>query len=226
MSNRFIPGDRAAGELRRYAIRDTEQNDTSGHGPRDVMLFTDATERDRVLASINSGDLSEWSPEWRSDANGGNWASPPAWVTEPAEQPAEDPELARLRSEVQRLQRELSVARESITDVNDERLTPIWDRAAEAAEENGFCPEYDKLANSLGIPGRERLYRGVVEVRFNVYAYARSRVADDAAEEMEQRVRQAVAELRSVDDYSGRDDGDISHVDISESDVSDVSVYE
>lgn len=228
--SRFIKGDRAEGEFRRYAIRDTEQNDTSGNGPCDVMLFHDEQDRDRILASVNAGDLSRWLPEWRSDENGGSWYSPPRWeqpdAEQPAEQPAEDPELARLRSEVERLQRELSVARESITDVNDERLTPIWDRAAEAAEENGFCPEYDKLANSLGIPGRERLYRGVVEVRFNVYAYARSRVADDAAEEMEQRVRQAVAELRSVDDYSGRDDGDISHVDISDSDVTDVSVYE
>ena len=224
--SRFIKGDRDEGEFRRYAIRDTEQNDTSGNGPCDVMLFHDEQDRDRILASVNAGDLSRWLPEWRSDENGGNWYSPPRWEQPDAEQPAEDPELVRLRSEVERLQRELSAAREPITDVNDERLTPIWDKAAEAAEENGFCPEYDKLANSLGIPGRERLYRGVVEVRFNVYAYARSRVADDAADEMEQAVREAVRNLATVNDWEGRSDGDISHVDFNSSEVSDVSVYE
>lgn len=120
----------------------------------------------------------------------------------------------------------LRQAQAPISDAADERLAPIWELAAQAADDNGFCPEYEKLCDSLGIPGRPRLRRGVVEVTLNVYAYAMGATEEEAHEAMERQVRERLeSEVHTEDRYSNHDDGSISHVDITSVDTSDVEVY-
>jgi len=129
-------------------------------------------------------------------------------------------------AEADSLRARLRVAQVTISDVADERLSPIWERAAEAATEAGFCSEYEKLCDILGIPGRERLYRGVVEVRFNVYAYATATNADDAEEEITNTVRERLTEIATEDPYSSHDDGSVSHLDVTDVGAEQVEVYE
>jgi len=124
---------------------------------------------------------------------------------------------------------ERNAARAEISDPADERLAPIWELAARAADENGFCPEYDKLCDSLGVPGRPRLRRGIVRVEFNLYAYAMATADDDAAEAMEERVRGLIQSFRDehiATPYESREDGDLTHLDVDRIDAEDVSVYE
>lgn len=129
-------------------------------------------------------------------------------------------------AERDRLSRQLEYARAEITDVADERLRPIWDQAAEAATREGFCPEYDRLCASLGIPGRARLYRGVVNVTLNLYAYAESRDPGVAEIEMMERVRDRLAALETEDRHEEHENGSISHVDVESIDAENVTVFQ
>lgn len=228
--SRFIRGLRSATDnfghpIQRYAIRDTG---AVANGP-DVQLFGSEQERDAALARY------EAEPEWfrgelNSPEHGGTWGNPPVW-----EEPAADPTdtvtgaqhaavVAELNATIERLTAQLAAAHAPISDVTDDRLMPIWDAAALAAQDEGFCSEYDRLANRLGIPGRERLYRGTVSVTFNVYSYATARGAEDAQEAMEQQVRDALDNL-PISHYGGFEDGSISHLDIDEVSTDDVDIY-
>lgn len=190
----------------------------------DISARAAARERDYALFSLDN--QSNWQGQW----------SPVDEPVEPADTYARieqgasvlSPSTQELAQRVDEQARELELLRERlatasapITDTSDERLAPIWERAAEVAEENGFCSEYELLTNGLGIPGRPRTYRGIVRVQFNVYAYADGTSAYEAGEAMEQRLREAVAELRT----DTRVDGSISHVDIDNTTVDDVEVY-
>lgn len=73
-------------------------------------------------------------------------------------------ELARQRSEIDRLieanqtqMARIATLSEPVTRGDDERLVEFWRIAALAANEAGFCPEYDKLATALGGVAREDL---------------------------------------------------------------------
>lgn len=46
---------------------------------------------------------------------------------------------------------------EQITDASDPRLREIWKRAAAVAAAEGYCPEYDRIAQQIGAPTREEL---------------------------------------------------------------------
>ena len=145
------------------------------------------------------------------------------WATS-HETPAESPEVADLKRRVASLTERLATAQEPITDVSDERLTPIWDRAAEKATEEGFCPEYERITEALGIPGRERSYRGVVTIQFNVYAYATARGPEEAGEAMKASVREQLRESAiGSGDYGN--DGDTTHLDFEDVEVEDVNPY-
>jgi len=134
------------------------------------------------------------------------------------EREARRQEREQLTATVQRLSAE-------ITDVSDDRLTPIWDKAAEAAEEAGFCPEYDKLCSILGVPGRERTYRGVVTVTLNAYVYTTSRGEEEAAEEMENLMRAQVESSLAVGDRYYPEPGSITVVEVQETEAEEVSIY-
>lgn len=54
-------------------------------------------------------------------------------------------------------------------DPQDPRVAHIWRKAARIATHAGFCTEYDRIAESLGIPEVEFDYSGYVSVRVSAY---------------------------------------------------------
>jgi acetyl-CoA acetyltransferase len=51
----------------------------------------------------------------------------------------------------------------------DPRVAHIWRKASRIATSNGYCTEYDKIAEALGLPEVEFDYSGYVSVRVNAY---------------------------------------------------------
>lgn len=49
----------------------------------------------------------------------------------------------------------------------DPRVLHIWEKAHRIASGAGFCSEYDRIAEALGIPDLEQEYSGYVEVSFS-----------------------------------------------------------
>ena len=49
----------------------------------------------------------------------------------------------------------------------DPRVLHIWEKAHRIASGAGFCSEYDRIAEALGIPDLEQDYSGYVEVNFS-----------------------------------------------------------
>jgi len=54
-------------------------------------------------------------------------------------------------------------------DPRDPRVAHIWRKAARIASHAGFCTEYDRIADALGIPEVEFDYSGYVSVRVSAY---------------------------------------------------------
>ncbi len=54
-------------------------------------------------------------------------------------------------------------------DAKDPRVAHIWRKAARIATGAGFCTEYDRIADALGIPEVEFDYSGYVSVRVSAY---------------------------------------------------------
>jgi hypothetical protein len=50
---------------------------------------------------------------------------------------------------------------------DDPRVMHIWEKASRVATAGGFCAEYDRIAESLGIPSIEVDYEGWVTVSFS-----------------------------------------------------------
>lgn len=67
---------------------------------------------------------------------------------------AAEAEAERLRAEL--AQRPSTGSDEQITDGSDPRLREFWAKAAEAANEAGYCNEYDRMAAALNGPGRTK----------------------------------------------------------------------
>ncbi len=104
-------------------------------------------------------------------------------------------ELERAREELAAAQRALAekdeaiVARnrtieqlrtEQITDGGDYRLTEFWERAGRIADNADFCQEYDRMAEAMNGPRRERDYD--VTLRITVeWTTTRRAVDGDAA---------------------------------------------
>lgn len=100
-------------------------------------------------------------------------------------------ELERVREELAATQRalaekdEATVARnrtieqlrtEQITDGSDYRLTEFWERAGRIADHADFCQEYDRMAEAMNGPRRERDYD--VTLRITVEWATTCRAAD------------------------------------------------
>lgn len=69
--------------------------------------------------------------------------------------------LASLKAAHERLNRvneelaaALRQAKKPITDMNDPRLNPVWDKAHEAANDAGHCSEFDEIMEEMDAPGR------------------------------------------------------------------------
>jgi len=52
---------------------------------------------------------------------------------------------------------------------SDPRVAHIWRKASRMATSAGFCTEYDKIADALGLPDIEFDYSGYVSVRVSAY---------------------------------------------------------
>ncbi len=69
-----------------------------------------------------------------------------------------------LTATVDRLQREIHLLQEPITDPTDDRLSAIWERGEQIANDEGFCSEYDRLVEAIGGTPREREFRVTLSV--------------------------------------------------------------
>lgn len=86
---------------------------------------------------------------------------------------------AAAESEVHELKRQLVNAESGpITNTADPRLTPIWDRAHEAADEAGYCGVFDELMDTIGAPTRERDYTVDLDITMTVSVPVTARPAD------------------------------------------------
>lgn len=65
----------------------------------------------------------------------------------------------RWRREHVKQVRQVGVAPEGAILPDDPRLMWLWEDAARLADRFGFCKEFDRLAEALGAPGREREFR-------------------------------------------------------------------
>jgi hypothetical protein len=54
-------------------------------------------------------------------------------------------------------------------DPKDPRVAHIWRKASRIATSAGFCTEYDRIADALGLPEVEFDYYGTVSVRMSAY---------------------------------------------------------
>ena len=66
-------------------------------------------------------------------------------------------EVERLTSETVRLTTALQLATVPIEDPSDERLMPIFQKAAIEANAQGYCSVYDQISSAVGIPTRDDL---------------------------------------------------------------------
>jgi hypothetical protein len=71
----------------------------------------------------------------------------------------------------ERIEERMRKAEAPITDASDHRLSPIWERAHEIADERGHCETFDEMMESLGAPSRE------IDVTFTVTGTFSARVA-------------------------------------------------
>ena len=62
-----------------------------------------------------------------------------------------------------------SVSGEADIHPGDPRVAHIWRKASRIATTAGFCSEYDKIADALGLPEVEFDYSGYVSVRVSAY---------------------------------------------------------
>lgn len=73
--------------------------------------------------------------------------------------------LAREKSD---LLEALTLAQKPITDMTDTRLTPVWDKAHEAANDAGHCSEFDEIMENMEAPGRKRDTAATIYLRGDV----------------------------------------------------------
>lgn len=74
-----------------------------------------------------------------------------------------------LTARVLALETELTAAKyDQITDGSDHRLERFWEKAGRIADAADFCEEYDRMAEALNGPRREREYDVTVEVTLSV----------------------------------------------------------
>lgn len=100
-------------------------------------------------------------------------------------------EFANSRAEDQRyrenveLREQLAQAR--VSNSRESIMREMMEKAAEIAESEGFCSEYDRLADALGYEGRERDWTVNVEIEsFTVSVSVRATSADAACDSVDE----------------------------------------
>jgi len=114
---------------------------------------------------------------------------------------------------------------------SDVRLLPVWVAAAKAATEEGFCPEYDRLAASLGAPNRSDLSQaGLLQRSFTITLTRRVEVTGYVSQEVEVEVEASSPAEAREEYYAGNVEVDWpewSHYDIENPEEGDdeVEIY-
>lgn len=126
--------------------------------------------------------------------------------------------LASAEEELVRLRAKLSDLRSPIVDGSDERLGEFWEKAGEAANEAGFCPEYDRIAELLGGPGRTITY----DVELRVTHTSTVTVTVPRGTDLDRYVLRANVDL---DDIVNGEQSDIDWDDVEVTDYSEADGY-
>jgi len=154
------------------------------------LVSTPAADPESIAAAIELANLRDELSSARAAAEAAQGRADDfrsRWIEARAASAA----LAEVRREGESLQTRLTAAtekmdhlsREQITDGSDPRLVAFWSSAEETANDEGYCAEYDRLAEALGGPRREREYEVTVEVTATITLYktVTARDEDDAA---------------------------------------------
>ena len=80
---------------------------------------------------------------------------------------AERAEERTTRAEAEKAEALASVAGGDNIHPEDPRVLHIWEKAHRIASGAGFCSEYDRIAEALGVPDLEQEYEGYAEVHFS-----------------------------------------------------------
>jgi hypothetical protein len=80
---------------------------------------------------------------------------------------AERAEARATQAEADKAEALASVAGGDNIHPEDPRVLHIWEKAHRIASGAGFCSEYDRIAEALGVPDLEQDYSGTVEVSFS-----------------------------------------------------------
>ncbi|KDA07167.1 hypothetical protein DC31_00030 [Microbacterium sp. CH12i] len=82
----------------------------------------------------------------------------------------------------QRDQTLATIRHEQITDGGDFRLTTFWERAGRIADAADFCQEYDRIAEAMNGPRRERDYDVTLRLTIDYDVSARGSDGDEAGD--------------------------------------------
>jgi hypothetical protein len=113
---------------------------------------------------------------------------------------------------IKNLERRIETLSADITDGADSRLIPFWGLASENADEAGFCPEYDRMAEMMNGVRRTKTYsvRLSRTVTFTEYANIEVGVPSDANGTSRSELLSAIHEQGlSTDDWES--DNDMSY---------------
>jgi len=97
-------------------------------------------------------------------------------------------ELDRVHAELADAQRKIAeqentirgLRNDQITDGSDHRLVTFWERAERVANAANFCEEYDRIAEGLNGPRREREYEVTIRATIEWTTTRTSRDEEDA----------------------------------------------
>jgi hypothetical protein len=132
-----------------------------------------------------------------------------------AEREAESQRAAYER-QAEQYRTQLARALAPLSDASDERLQPIWEQAHSAADDAGYCPEFDRMMEAIGAPTRPRLYRVIVEATVNAYVFVTAQTEDDARELAESRFDEVLGEVGGIEtegEYNTHSDGSVTQFD-------------
>lgn len=93
-----------------------------------------------------------------------------------------------LRAELAAVSAQLTEARDGqIRDGSDHRLEHFWDKVERVATAAGFCDEYDRIAEAMGGPRREREFQTQITISLDVTIsdYVDARDEDSAIDHAE-----------------------------------------
>jgi len=91
--------------------------------------------------------------------------------------------VIELSARVLELESALTASRtEQITDGADPRLERFWDKAGRIADHADYCDEYDRMAEAMNGPRREREYEVTIDVSLDVrFTRTVTAISEDAA---------------------------------------------